>query len=179
MRVPALRFGNDRRRRIGRGVPGRCDWGFSLVEVMIGMTLLGMVLGSCLIALPEIRALAYRSDDLEMGYTELNSEFENLRTRTFAQLAATIAAQGATDSDAAALLGVASSASIAHTQSTVARNGVSYEVNRYLAYDDDDSAVILALAQVNWTISGRPQSVSGRVVFTENGLSDKKFSVAN
>ncbi|MEO0794487.1 MAG: prepilin-type N-terminal cleavage/methylation domain-containing protein [Verrucomicrobiota bacterium] len=140
--------------------------GLTLVEVMIGMTILGIVIGSSLLAVVQVRELNYRSDATRGAYTALNGELENLRTQTFAQLSASV-----TSADA--------NATSSTSTSTSSINGVSYNVSRTLQFEDSAKEIVLANVMITWTFGDRESSITGRSLFTINGLSDKKFSTAN
>lgn len=151
---------------------------------MIGMTLLGMVMAASLMALPEIRALNFKSDAMRMAYSNLNSELENLRTQTFDQLSTTITSSGATSSGGGGLgglLGVDSPSTPTSTQSThtVTQNRVQYTVQRELSFLDSEQKLLECTVTVLWVFDGQTKSVSGRAIFTKDGLSDKKFGIAN
>lgn len=166
--------------------------GFSLIEVMIGMFILGLVLLSCLIALPEMRELTYRSDSMRLAFAQLNAEIEGQRTRTFDQMAEDIndsATTTTTQSDNGGLLGTllgggattttTTGDAVHHTSKSVTQNDFTYAVDTYHHFIDDEDEVIEAIVVVNWTFAGRDQTITGKAIFTKDGLSDKKFSPIN
>lgn len=163
--------------------------GLSLVEIMVGMTIMGMVMGASILALPEIRQLNFTSDSVRSGYTVLNSELENLRTQTFDQLAQEITSTGSSQSDSEGglwgdlgdLLGIGEeeSPTKVKSNSTATVNNVDYAVTRQMEFTDSSQEIIQSTVSINWSVTSRPQSIVGRAIFTKDGLSDKKFSSAN
>ncbi len=128
------------------------------------MSILGMVLLSCLIALPEMRALTYRSDGMRFAFAQLNAEIESQRTRTFEQMAQDI--EDATGD-------------IHHTSKSVTQNNFTYTVDTYHEFMDASGKIIETAVVVAWTFSGRDQEITGKAIFTNDGLSDKKFAPTN
>lgn len=158
---------------------------YSLVEVMIGMFILSLVLMACIAALPQLRKISYRSDSVRMGFTQLNAAIEAYRTQTFEQMADEIDGAGASSANAAlmvSLLGddmAAPSGKLSHDTDEIVQNNVTYAVDSFLQYIDGDSELIKATVVVHWSQSGEDHLICSHAVFSENGLSDKKFSLAN
>ncbi|WP_309399511.1 pilus assembly FimT family protein [Cerasicoccus maritimus] len=159
----------------------RVHGGFSLVEIMIGMTILGLVMGASLLAIPEIRELNYQSDSMRSGFTVLNSELESLRTQTFDQLSESISGSSEEDDNSllAKLIGISDNSNSVTTKSKSTLNNVDYSVVRELSFVDSAQEVIESTVTIEWSLGGRTKSVVGRAIFTKDGLSDKKFSTAN
>ncbi|WP_309385259.1 pilus assembly FimT family protein [Cerasicoccus frondis] len=155
--------------------------GLSLIEIMIGMAILGLVMAASLMAIPEIRELNFRSDSVRSGYTVLNSELENLRTQTYDQLSDTITNSGSSPSGGllGGLLGLEEENDQVQTKSTVTLNSTAYTVVRDLQFMDSAKEIIQTTITVDWSSAGRSQNIVGRAIFTKDGLSDKKFSTAN
>lgn len=158
---------------------------YSLIEVMIGLFILSLVLLACIAALPQMRELSYRSDAVRMGFTHLNAEIEGFRTQTFDQMSTELDSASGSSSNQDllnSLLGRESEgvgSKVSHTASTVEQNDVTYLVDSFLQYLDSDKKVIKATVVVRWDFSDKTESISSHAIFTENGLSDKKFSLAN
>jgi prepilin-type N-terminal cleavage/methylation domain-containing protein len=158
---------------------------YSLIEVMIGLFILSLVLLACIAALPQMRELSYRSDAVRMGFTHLNAEIEGFRTQTFDQMSTELdsASGSSTNQDLLnSLLGRESAgvgSKVTHTASMVEQNDITYQVDSFLQYLDSDKTVIKATVVVRWDFRGKTENISSHAVFTENGLSDKKFSLAN
>ncbi len=157
--------------------------GYSLVEVMIGMTILVIVMAGSIAAIPQFRALAYRSDNTADAYEVLNLTLESLRTNTYAQMSDLI---GPTPSGLDYLLialglKVASANNEDNGISTavVEADGVEFTVTRKLDYFNNDESIIEATVEVTWRQQSRDYSITGVTLFAENGLSDKKFDLAN
>ncbi|WP_269537892.1 prepilin-type N-terminal cleavage/methylation domain-containing protein [Cerasicoccus fimbriatus] len=174
---------------ISTNMPQRRSPGLSLIEIMVGMTILGLVMGASILALPEIRQLNFTSDSVRSGYTVLNSELENLRTQTFDQLAQEITSSGSSQSGSGGglfgglggLLGIGEEESPTEVKSnsTATVNNVDYAVTRQLEFTDSSQEIIQSTVSINWSVKNRPHSIVGRAIFTKDGLSDKKFSSAN
>ncbi len=148
---------------------------------MIGMTILGLVMGASLLAIPEIRELNYQSDSMRSGFTVLNSELESLRTQTFDQLSESISGSSEEDDNSllAKLIGISDNSNSVTTKSKSTLNNVDYSVVRELSFVDSAQEVIESTVTIEWSLGGRTKSVVGRAIFTKDGLSDKKFSTAN
>lgn len=162
---------------------------------MIGMAILGIVLGASLMAIPEMRELSYRSDRLRSGFTVLNSELENLRTQTFDQLATSITGPAEVEDDndeggGGGLLGglggflgfggqeeqEETTPTSVYTQGSVKLNNIDYGITRQLEFVNGNQAIIRSTVVVDWPGG---QTLTGQAIFTQDGLSDKKFSTAN
>ncbi|QYY36053.1 hypothetical protein [Ruficoccus sp. ZRK36] len=157
---------------------------YSLMEVMIGMSILSVVLLGCIAALPQLRKISYRSDGMRMGFTHLNATIEGYRTLTFDQMDDRIDSGGtsANADQLNSLLGrtvATSGEAVAHSTSQVAQNSVTYTVDSFLQYLDGDDGAIRVTVVVQWTYNGESYLIHSQAVFTEDGLSDKKFSTAN
>ncbi len=164
---------------------GKTTLGFSLIEVMVGLFLLGIVLLAALAAVPEIRKISYRSDAMRLGFTHLNTAIEGLRTQTFSQMADVLDATDSSgqnqqyESQLKDYSDDIGNEAISHTYSKVKQNNITYTTDTYLHYLDGDDQVIQAIVVISWTSMGESQSISSSAVFTEDGLSDKKFNTAN
>ncbi|MBC2592918.1 hypothetical protein H5P28_01465 [Ruficoccus amylovorans] len=158
---------------------------YSLVEVMIGMFILSLVLMACIAALPQLRKISYRSDSVRMGFTQLNAAIEAYRTRTFEQMADEIDGTGASSANVALMISLLGddistpSDKLSHDLDEIVQNNVTYTVDSFLQYVDGDSELIKATVVVHWSQSGEDHLICSHAVFSENGLSDKKFSLAN
>ncbi len=158
---------------------------YSLIEVMIGMFILSLVLLACISALPQMRKMSYRSDAARMGFTHLNAAIESLRTQTFSQMDDEIS--GTTNSfdnekflnDLLDRPSGGFGTKTSHSLDVVTQNGITYTVDAFLQHLDNDDKVIEATVVVRWDFQDESQFISSHAVFVENGLSDKKFSLAN
>lgn len=179
----------------------RKGWGYSLVEVMIGMTILTIVMAGSIVAIPQCRALAFKSDSTADAYEVLNLTLESLRTNTFEQMVDLVDSSDSSSMDETFEgLGIALTESESSypwwyyrhqgTTSTtsygsgvavseITMDGIDFEVKRTLSYYNTEKTVIEATVELSWEQQTQNFSITGKTLFAENGLSDKKFDIAN
>ncbi|WOO41774.1 prepilin-type N-terminal cleavage/methylation domain-containing protein [Rubellicoccus peritrichatus] len=157
--------------------------GMSLVEVLIGMTILSIVVMAGIAALPEIRQVTYRSDQYREAATILGAQLEELRTLTYEQLSDRIDADQNNYGDTMKSSWDNSTLEdVAYTKSEITFNGSPYtveEITNYMSWNGTTEKAIQSHVTVSWDGPIKKESISAYTVFTENGLSDRKFSLAN
>lgn len=161
----------------------RSSSGMSLVEVLMGMTILAVVIMAGISALPEIRQVTHCSDQYQVAATVLGSHMEELRTLTYEQLSDRIESDDTNYGDT-----MKSSwdqtvlNDVALIKTDIIFNGNIYsieEITSYMTWAGTSENAIQSEVVVSWDGPVETESITGFIVFIEDGLSDRKFSLTN
>lgn len=138
--------------------------GFSLIEAMMGVLVLGIVFAALPTAYVAVRKVNANSESFTRASAYVSAEMENFRTMEYSTL------------EALATAGTTTTRTVAHPT----RDNLTYTIQTTVFNGADDFAgMLVANAVVTWTDNGRSRRFECDSVFAENGLSDKKFDAAN
>lgn len=138
---------------------------FSLIEVMIGTAVLGLVFLSLPAAYVSLRALNAHTDSMLRASALISGELELLRTHDYETLEGYVG-----------LNNLAADSSVDHPQ----RKNVQFTVKATLSEGTNElDGMLEAVVEVTWEEDGRSRRLLGRAFFAEDGLSDKKFPDSN
>jgi len=135
--------------------------GMTLVEVMVGVMIIGLVVAGFLTALPQLRKTAIKSDMAQTASMLINSQMEELRTMQF---------------DSVKVF----SLPLNERQETI--NGHLYEKSVEVlpvTINGVSGEAVEVTVTLSWTLQGQALSSTSWTVFTKDGLSDKYYSDAN
>jgi prepilin-type N-terminal cleavage/methylation domain-containing protein len=136
--------------------------GFTLVEAMVGMTLVSMMIAGVMMAVPSITSIVKRAEDSQTAANLISNQVEYFRTHPFDILKTDVMPM-----------------SPVQTQTTINDQvyHIAWELKPY-AIGSDSKNAIQATVTVTWSppVGGKgPFSKTYWTVFSKNGISDKKF----
>lgn len=134
--------------------------GFTLVESIMALGLFGLLAVGALLALPKIREVIVKSEQVQIVTGLLNNEIESLRIQSFEDLES-----------------LKDSGSVASVTRVV--NGISYTVSTALSPFEADfygENALQAKVSCEWVMPSTGKHIESYwTLFTRNGLSDKNY----
>ncbi len=146
-----------------------CSKGLTLVDVMIGVLVIGIVMAGCLSSLSLMRRTIIKSEQVQVGAMLLNSEMEKFRSMQFPVIL---------EQARGGLAGGTSSVEA----TDISFGGYDFErrVNlEAIALNGISDEAVRVKITLLWELGGQSMSVDNQSLFALGGLSDKHFSDAN